>query len=221
TAEVNDTANVPEVVTNAFRKASAPAGGASVVVLPQDVAAGSATVAVPAAGPSPVPVMGAAPVQAVDRATRMLRAARMPVLLLGVRAGAIDATAAIRRLLAPTELPVVETFQAAGALSRQLEDHFVGRIGLFCNQPGDELLARADVILTIGYDPVEYDPKLWNLAPGAQIIHLDVLPAEIDNTYQPALELLGDVAQTVDAVAARLGEHKLSASSRTLVTKLR
>jgi acetolactate synthase-1/2/3 large subunit len=37
--EVNDTANVPEVVTNAFRKASGPVGGASVVVLPQDVAA--------------------------------------------------------------------------------------------------------------------------------------------------------------------------------------
>ena len=58
--------------------------------------------------------MGAAPTQAVERAARMLGAARMPVLLLGVRAGAIDATAAIRRLLALTELPVVETFQAPG-----------------------------------------------------------------------------------------------------------
>jgi acetolactate synthase-1/2/3 large subunit len=219
--EVNDTANVPEVVTNAFRKASGPAGGASVVVLPQDVAAGSASVAVPAAGPSPVPAMGAAPAQAVDRAVQMLRAARLPVLLLGVRAGAIDATVAIRRLLARTDLPVVETYQAAGALSRELEDHFVGRIGLFRNQPGDVLLAHADAVLTIGYDPVEYDPKLWNVAPGAQLIHLDALPAEIDNTYQPALELWGDVAQTVDALAARLGELKLSEQSSSLVTDLR
>ena len=61
------------------------------------------------------------------------------------------------------------------------------------------------------------------MEPGArrQLIHLDALPAEIDNTYQPALELRGDVAQTVDAVAARLGEHKLSARSRALVNKLR
>jgi acetolactate synthase-1/2/3 large subunit len=219
--EVNDTANVPEVVTNAFRKACGPAGGASVVVLPQDVAAGSATVAVPAAGPSPVPAMGAAPAEAVDRAVQMLRAARMPVLLLGVRAGDVDATAAIRQLLTRTDLPVVETYQAAGALSRELEDHFVGRIGLFRNQPGDVLLAHADVILTIGYDPVEYDPKLWNVAPGAQLIHLDALPAEIDNTYQPALELRGDVVRTVNALAARLGELKLSAQSSSLVTDLR
>ncbi|MCW2663338.1 MAG: alsS, partial [Mycobacterium sp.] len=219
--EVNDTANVPEVVTNAFRKACGPAGGASVVVLPQDVAAGSATVALPAAGPSLVPAMGAAPAEAVDRAVQMLRGARLPVLLLGVRAGDVDATAAIRQLLARTDLPVVETYQAAGALSRELEDHFVGRIGLFRNQPGDVLLAHADVILTIGYDPVEYDPKLWNVAPGAQLIHLDALPAEIDNTYQPALELWGDVVQTVNALAARLGELKLSAQSSSLVTDLR
>jgi acetolactate synthase-1/2/3 large subunit len=165
--------------------------------------------------------MGAAPAEAVDRAVQMLRAARLPVLLLGVRAGDVDATAAIRQLLARTDLPVVETYQAAGALSRELEDHFVGRIGLFRNQPGDVLLAHADVILTIGYDPVEYDPKLWNVAPGAQLIHLDALPAEIDNTYQPALELWGDVVQTVNALAARLGELKLSAQSSSLVTDLR
>src|ERR1700687_5290829 len=65
----------------------------------------------------------------------------------------------------------------------------------------------------------------WNttpsVAPGVQLIHLDVLPAEIDNTYQPALELRGDVVGTVNAVAARLGELKLSAPSRSLVTDLR
>jgi acetolactate synthase-1/2/3 large subunit len=96
-----------------------------------------------------------------------------------------------------TDLPVVQTFQAAGVVSRELEDHFVGRVGLFRNQPGDILIAHADVLVTVGFDPVEYDPHLWNSDPARTVIHIDEVPADIDNHYQPKLELRGDIAATV------------------------
>ena len=86
----------------------------------------------------------------------------MPVILLGMRASTNEVTKAVRELIADTELPVVETYQAAGAISRELEDHFFGRVGLFRNQPGDILLEEADLVISIGYDPIEYDPKFWN-----------------------------------------------------------
>ena len=98
-------------------------------------------------------------------------------------------------------------------MSRELEDQYFGRIGLFRNQPGDLLLEQADVVLTIGYDPIEYDPKFWNVNGDRAIIHLDEIQADIDHAYQPELELLGDIAATVkqiehDAVTFDMGSRE-------------
>jgi acetolactate synthase I/II/III large subunit len=95
-------------------------------------------------------------------------------------------------------------------VSRELEDHFVGRVGLFRNQPGDILINHADVLVTIGYDPVEYDPRLWNSDPARTLIHIDEIPAEIDNHYQPALELRGDIAATLTELIAALSGLRLN-----------
>jgi acetolactate synthase I/II/III large subunit len=116
----------------------------------------------------------------------------------------------VRALLRATALPIVETLQAAGVASRELESCYVGRVGPFKNQPGDMVLARADVLVTIGYDPVEYDPRRWNADPARTAIHIDSPPAVIDNNYQPALELRGDIAATVRALAAQLGDLDLA-----------
>src|SRR5262249_32025886 len=87
--------------------------------------------------------------------------------------------------------------QAAGVVPRKLEDHFVGRVGLFRNRPGDILVSRADVLVTVGYDPVEYDPRLWNTDVDRTVIHIDEAPADVDNDYQPAAEVGGDIAATL------------------------
>jgi acetolactate synthase I/II/III large subunit len=118
----------------------------------------------------------------------------------------------LRELISVADLPVVETFQAAGVVSRELEDHFVGRVGLFRNQPGDILINHADVLVTIGFDPVEYDPGLWNSDPARTLIHIDEMPAEIDNHYQPALELRGDIAATLTAMIPPLSGLQLNES---------
>ncbi|HEX3957677.1 MAG TPA: acetolactate synthase AlsS [Trebonia sp.] len=209
TAEVTDPGTVPEAVANAFRAAMAEPRGAVALVLADDVMAAltdaRTTVARPA-GP-----LGAAPASEVDKAVAMIRSADRPVLLVGARGADVDACQAVRALLETTSLPVVETFQAAGVASRELESCYVGRVGLFKNQPGDVVIAQADVLVTIGYDPVEYDPRLWNADPARTVIHIDSLPAQIDNHYQPALELRGDVAATVAALAGQLKDFVLTA----------
>ncbi|MFD9293160.1 hypothetical protein ACFWBV_33855 [Streptomyces sp. NPDC060030] len=131
------------------------------------------------------------------------------MLLVGLRGADTEACAALRALLGQTDLPVVETFQAAGVVSRSLEDHYLGRVGLFRNQPGDIAISRADVLVTIGYDAVEYDPKLWNTDSSRTVVHIDALPAPIDNHYQPALELCGDVASTIRDLTAHLSGLRL------------
>jgi acetolactate synthase I/II/III large subunit len=208
TGEVNDPDNVPEAVANAIRAALAPPRGAAAVVLPADVSAAATSAAI--VEPSPVPPLGAAPVDRISQAVNMIRAAQRPVLFVGVRAGDPEPCAALRQLLAVADLPVVETFQAAGVVSRELEDHFVGRVGLFRNQPGDILISHADVLVTVGFDPVEYDPRFWNSYPTRTLIHIDEIPADIDNHYQPTLELRGDIAATLTAMIQPLSGLRLN-----------
>ena len=211
TGEVNDPDNVPEAIANAIRAAVAPPRGAAAVVLPADVAAATTSAAI--VEPSPIPRLGPAPEDRIAQAVKLIRAAQRPVLFVGVRAGDPAPCAALRELIAVTDLPVVETFQAAGVVSRELEDHFVGRVGLFRNQPGDILISHADVLVTVGFDPVEYDPRLWNWGPARTLIHIDEIPAEIDNHYQPTLELRGDIAATLTEMIPPLAGLRLADSA--------
>jgi len=219
TGEVNDPDNVPEAVANAIRAALAAPRGAAAVVLPADVATAVTSAAI--VKPSPVPPLGAAPADRIAQATDMIRAAKRPVLFVGVRVGDPKPCAALRELLAVSDLPVVETFQAAGVVSRELEDHFVGRVGLFRNQPGDILINHADVLVTVGFDPVEYDPRFWNSYPTRTLIHIDEVPADIDNHYQPTLELRGDIAATLTELIAPLSGLRLSAEASGAIAEQR
>jgi acetolactate synthase I/II/III large subunit len=200
-----------EAVVNAFRAAMAPRAGASFIAFPKDVQREATEVGVP---PSlALPSLGAAPADLIRKAAAKVSDAKTPVILLGMGSSAPDATAAVRALLKRHPVPAVGTFQGAGAISRELLPLFFGRVGLFRNQPGDKVLARADVVLTVGYDPVEYDPSFWNVGKTRAIIHLDSLPCDIDNRYQPELELRGAIPETVRALASALEEHSFATGS--------
>ncbi|WP_315906707.1 acetolactate synthase AlsS [Priestia koreensis] len=196
--EVEDAANVSEVIADAFRKATSSPSGAAFVSLPQDVMASETSL--PVLSPLKASKLGAANKDALTDAVQTIRTAKLPVLLLGMRASQPQAVRAIRTLLSKHAIPVVETFQGAGALSRDLESNFFGRVGLFRNQPGDVLLKHADVVVTIGYDPIEYPPSLWNKEGERQIVHVDDVPSQADYDYQPTVELWGDISSTVDAL---------------------
>ncbi len=198
-----------EAVVNAFRSAMAPRAGASFIAFPKDVQAAATDASVPPA--LPLPSLNSAPADLVRRAAETISKAKNPVILLGMGASDPDATAAVRALLKQHPVPAVGTFQGAGAISRELLPLFFGRVGLFRNQPGDKVLARADVVLTVGYDPVEYDPSFWNVGKARTIIHLDSYCCDIDNHYQPEIELRGAVPGTVCALTSALEEHSFVA----------
>jgi len=199
-AEIDSGAAVSEVVANAFRIAESGRPGAAFISAPQDVMTGEteSRVLTPA---NPVP-LGPAPAESVKTAASLINRAQCPVLLLGMLASQPSAAAAIRQLVGRTKLPVVCTYQGAGVISHELFDCFGGRVGLFRNQPGDKLLDAADVVITIGYDSVEYDPSLWNHGFKRDIIHVDVLPSDIDKDYKPAIELTGSISITLDALTS-------------------
>ncbi|WBG93477.1 acetolactate synthase AlsS (plasmid) [Pantoea piersonii] len=199
--EVTESSALAECISNAFRHAENGRGGGSFISLPQDIVDQPVT-GTPLQNKGRV-TLGAAPDALIESVSREIARAKNPVILLGLMASQPENSAAIHELLTKSRIPVTSTYQAAGAVRQEHFSRFAGRIGLFNNQAGDRLLQQADLIITIGYSPVEYEPAMWNSGK-ARLVHIDVLPADTDNRYQPDAELVGDIAQTVRKIAARI-----------------
>lgn len=212
TGEVNSADNVAAALTNAFRQAAVRPRGAAAVVLPSDVQAEKTAASI--TRKLPIPKLGPAPTESVEQIAQLIREAEYPVILAGARSADRRGTEALQGLLRATELPVVETFQAAGVVSRDLEDHFLGRVGLFRNQPGDIVLNHADLVLAIGYDQIEYDAHLWNKDINRKVIHLDEVELSIDSSYQPHLEIRGDIPTTLEALTPLLADLHMKPVAR-------
>jgi len=206
---------VSEVMANAFRAAESGRPGAAYVNLPKDVMAAPC-----AHDPLLMPAfagLGPADDAAIKEAARLINAANNPVVLLGMLSSRPVNAKAVQSFLTKSNLAVVGTFQAAGAVGAMLFDNFGGRVGQLDNQPADRLLDSADLVMTIGYNPVEYWPPEWNANRKRRIIHVDVLPADLDNCYQPFIELTGDVAQTLDSLTPQISRSTKSALSADLL----
>jgi acetolactate synthase-1/2/3 large subunit len=211
--------NVSEVVANAFRSAESGRPGAAYVNLPKPV---QVRWAWPRVLPMPA-FSGLGPVNsaAIAEAARLLNEAENPVVLLGLLASKPANAAAVHDFIGKSHLPVVGTFQAAGAVAAHLFENFGGRVGQLANQPGDRLLDSADLVFTIGYDPVEYPPTDWNQKnPSRKLIHVDVLPADLDNCYRPYVELTGDIASTLSSLSPQLRRSQRSAPASVILKSI-
>ncbi|PQF06937.1 acetolactate synthase AlsS [Enterococcus faecium] len=217
-AEIQDPETISEVIANAYRMAKSSKKGASFISIPQDVV--DAPVQGNVIKPLSDPKLGSASADDIRYLAERIREAKLPVLLVGMRGSSEKETLAIRQLVEKTALPVVETFQAAGVISRELEAHFFGRVGLFRNQPGDMLLKRSDLVIAIGYDPIEYEARNWNAEKDARIIVIDEAPAEIDPFMQPERELIGDISATLDLLTGSLEPQQVSEDAKEYLTSL-
>ncbi len=216
--EVYDGNSIPEVVVNAFRQSIMPPLGASFISLPQDILVGAVDAAPikffqPGGG-------GDFSVDAVKNAAAVINSAKMPVVFAGVSASAPKIAQALRRLLNEYPMPFVNTYQASGVLPRDLFNCYAGSLGIFQNQPGDRLLKKADVVITVGFDPVEYDPETWNKGREGTIISIDNHIPVIDRYYQPEVELLGEIATNIDELARYLRPRADDPTANPLVMEV-
>lgn len=202
-AEVNSADSIAETIANAFLAAESDRPGAAFVSLPKDIMEGE-TDCKALTGFSR-PNFGPGSRDSLDEAARVINGSQRAVILLGLLASKPENADAVRTFMRKTNIPAVGTFQAAGTVSADLLHNFAGRIGQLDNSPGDELLAAADVIITVGYDPIEYDPSFWNHRRTAKLIHIDSSHADIDNFYLPAVQVLGNVAASLAALLDLVG----------------
>ncbi|MDY4023078.1 acetolactate synthase AlsS [Staphylococcus borealis] len=218
-AEVQDPESLSEVMTNAIRTATSGKNGASFISIPQDVI--ESPVTSKAIDLCEQPQLGVPNLEDIQDVIKAIKHAKFPVLLVGMRSSSEKETEAIRQLVAKSNLPVVETFQGAGVLNRELENHFFGRVGLFRNQVGDELLRKADLVVTIGYDPIEYEASNWNKELETEIIVIDEVQAEITNFLRPKKELIGNIAGTIQLLSENVHEPIINQSRLDDLERLR
>jgi acetolactate synthase-1/2/3 large subunit len=191
---------VREILVDAARTALEGRPGPVHVGLPTDLSGKPATngVVVDFAPPSPPPKPDAA---ALDEAARRLEQSRKPVMAIGLGAVRAGAGAKAVTLAERYGMPVVITPLAKGVIS---EDHplYAGVVFHALSDIVGETHRDADLVLAVGYDPVEFNYESW--APAAPLVSLDIVPADIDRSaYPEVVDVVGDIAAAVDDLAAR------------------
>ncbi|HVE15247.1 MAG TPA: thiamine pyrophosphate-dependent enzyme, partial [Chthoniobacterales bacterium] len=135
----------------------------------------------------------------IEKAAALINRSHKPVLLLGIQASDPRYADAVRRFLADTGLPYVATFQGPGAWAgADGGRNFLGRVGIFSNQPGDRLLQESDCVITVCYSPIEYDASLWNTGRAGSVVALDVTASDQDRNFLADAEIIGDPAASLD-----------------------
>ena len=192
---VEQPAAVPEIVRKAFRVAQLEKPGPTHIELPENLAATPVGDDVSPIEPTqtyfPEPTD-----EAIDHAARLLAASSRPLILAGNGVLRQNASAALRDLANGLHLPVAGTFMGKGAIDDRSHLSLMA-VGL---QARDHVLSgfdRADLVVAIGYDLVEYAPSRWNPDGRKRILHIDTQPAEVDGYYQPEVELVGDIDGTL------------------------
>ncbi len=197
---------IPEVIRKAVRLSRTEKPGAVLIELPEDIAKHD-TSSEPI---EPVRFRRSVPDdKAVDLAWEAMKCSKRPVILAGNGCIRRRAAAQLRKFCEATGIGVISTFMAKGCVDMD-EDYCLYTIGLQGKDFVYQAVEGADTIITIGFDMVEYHPLLWNPAGAKQVIHIDFLPAEIDENYHPAFEMIGDLAHSLWMLNERVGaEGKL------------
>jgi len=191
---------IPEIVRKAVRIARTEKPGAVHLELPEDIAKQEcmATPLTPKRYRRPV-----ADDKIIDQAFNCLSKAKKPVIIAGNGAIRKRASKQLKHFCELTGIGVLTTFMAKGAVDMDA-DYCLYTIGLGSKDIPTLAIDEADLVIAIGVDMVEYHPRLWNPKRDKRIIHLDFLPAEIDEYYDPTSEVVGDLAHTLWMLNQRL-----------------
>jgi acetolactate synthase-1/2/3 large subunit len=205
-ARLHDPRMIGEAVRKAFSVAAAEKPGATHLELPQDV------MAAPVVGhplpPTPVPVIEP-DAAALRRAADLIGRAARPILLVGNGVVRQNASTALRDFCRQTGLRAVTTFMGKGVIDAG-DDHFLFTAGLRSQDYPQGLLGRADLVVTVGYDMVEWPPAAWNPEGRQRIVCVDTVTPEIDGHFVPEVELIGNLGHILTQLGCLLWDKPVA-----------
>ena len=146
--EVQDANNISETFSNAYITAQSPKKGATFISVPQDVLGDE--VSRPVIEKLPKITNGSVDKTRMKEIAHLIENSKQPVILAGMRASTPEVSASLHQLLHKFSIPVVETYQGAGVISKELVNNYYGRVSLFDNQIGDTILKNSDLVIAVG-----------------------------------------------------------------------
>ena len=204
--QVRDAGMVEPLLRKAFRVAIGGRPGPVLVDLPKDVQLAPSRRCASAARADIAPAGAAVPAKLLDAAAQALATAQRPVLYGGgglVNSGP-EACAAFASLVRATAAPCTLTLMGLGAFPAS-HCQWLGMLGMHGSLEANLAMHHADLIVCVG---ARFDDRvtgrLEDFSPQAKIVHIDIDPASINKVVRADVPLVGDCAQVLTQLLARI-----------------
>ncbi|QPJ66233.1 MAG: acetolactate synthase large subunit [Candidatus Nitrohelix vancouverensis] len=191
--------NIPVAVREAIRLAQEERPGAVHLELPEDIAAEDCT-------SQPLEIIESrrpfSDSKIVDQAVEMIRKATRPLLLIGAAANRNRTCKALAKLVDKSGLYFFNTQMGKGVIDER-HPKYLGTAALSTQDYIHCAIDRADLIINVGHDVIEKPPFFMEVG-GAQVIHINNFAAQVDEVYFPQLNLVGDIAHSIQQISKKL-----------------
>jgi acetolactate synthase-1/2/3 large subunit len=141
--------------------------------------------------------------EAVDRAAALINTAKHPLIILSSGANRNLITRQLVQFIEKTGIFAVHTQMGKGVLS-DASEYSLFATGIHRHDYVNCGIDRADLIITVGYNIVEYPPSVWNRDRAKKIVNIDFVEAEADVFYNPDIEVIGDISLSLRDLADRI-----------------
>ena len=196
--------NIPEIVRRAFKITMEEKDGATHLELPQDIAKRPSVIK----PIKPKKLERSKPnYKLVKEAAKLILEAKKPIVIVGNGCIRQNASFHVRKFVEEAGLCSMNTFMAKGVISDKSDRHLL-TIGIKNADHALSAMKEVDLVISIGYDLVEYSPKYWNSDLSKKIIHIDFTPAEVDTYYPPDVEIAADIEYSVKSILSELKKLK-------------
>ena len=190
---------IASTVREAFRVAMEERPGAVHIELPEDIAAENADEHLYTVAPTRRPDADS---HAIENAIEMIKNAKMPLLLIGAGANRKRSSIALTEFVEKTGIPFFNTQMGKGVIDER-HDAYLGTAALSDHDFLHCAIDRADLIINVGHDVIE-KPPFFMKDDGPNVIHVNFSPAQIDAVYFPQLDVVGDIATSVNRLKEAL-----------------
>ena len=190
----------PEIVRKAFKIAKSEKPGAVHIDLPENIADMEVT-------GQPLLVKGDrnpiyASYSSLSEAALLISQAKNPLILVGNGAIRSHASQALTDFATRLHIPVANTFMGKGVIPYR-HPLALWSLGLQQRDTINCAFDETDLVIAVGYDLIEYSPKKWNPNGTIPIIHIGELTAEVDSSYMPQVEIVGDISDSLIEIMHR------------------
>lgn len=201
---IADPSTVPTIVREAFKIAERERPGAVHLEIPEDVARSDTGAFVQRRGE----VIRSLPDQAeIAKALHMIQEAEYPLFIVSAGANRTAVVDILLDVINRSGIYAVHTQMGKGVVPDDCPCSLLAT-GIHGHDYVNCGIDRSDLIITLGYNIVEYPPYIWNKARDKKILNIDDTEAETDQYFNPALELIGDISLTLMMIRDRLGPRR-------------